>query len=365
MTGEPRAPFDPGTATGVGSLPGTEPGDAVRIALGEVPLPFVPELPARGAGSDLAGRSAALLAGLPVDLQPGGWRLVERPSREGRRAQDDLARDLDALQEAAGDAPPDVLKVQCAGPWTLASLLDLPRGEPALADTGAVRDVVASLAEGLALHLADLARRLPGTRLLLQLDEPSLPAVLLSRVPTSSGYGTVLAPAASVAVEHLAAVLAVGAPDHGAAPAQPDGSDATSRPVSSAGLALHAASPAVHCCAAAPPIALLRRAGARTLSLDATLLGPADDDALGAAVEDGAGLLLGCVPATDGPLPTVDDALAPVRRLWRRLGLPADRLPGTVALSPTCGLAGASAAYARAALQRCREAAAALQEEPL
>lgn len=333
--GTARQPWPVGSATGVGSLPGTDPDEAARLVLGELPdLPFLPELPGRGPHADLAGRSAALLAGLFVDLQPSGWRLVERPSTAGRRAVDALARDLDALQEAAEAAPPVLLKVACAGPWTLASTLELTRGHKALADPGAVRDLAASLAEGLSLHLAELARRLPGTRLLLQLDEPALPAVLAARVPTSSGIATLRAPSPQLAAEHLGTVLAVA-----------DG-------------------PVVHCCAAHPPVGLLRRAGARHLSLDATLLTAADDDALGEAVEAGAGLLLGCVP-TSGPVPAVDRALAPVRALWRRLGLAAELLPAVVVVTPTCGLAGTRAEHARAALLRCAEAGRALAEEPL
>jgi methionine synthase II (cobalamin-independent) len=121
----------------------------------------------------------------------------------------------------------------------------------------------------------------------------------------------------------------------------------------------------VHCCAPHPPVRLLRSAGARHLSLDATLLTEVDDDPLGEAVEGGAGLLLGCVPALDAALPPVDDLLAPVRRLWRRLGLAAEALPATVVVTPTCGLAGASGGYARTALETCARAGRALREEAL
>ena len=89
-------------------MPGTDPAEAVRVVLGELPdLPFLPELPARGPHADLAGRTASLLADLPVDLQPTGWRLVSRESRDGRRARDLMSRDLDALEEATqGQVPP-------------------------------------------------------------------------------------------------------------------------------------------------------------------------------------------------------------------------------------------------------------------
>lgn len=317
-------------------MPGTDPDESARLVLGELPaLPFLPELPGRGAPGDVAGRTCALLSGMPVDLQPSGWRLVERPGRDASRARDLLARDLDALEQAAEAAPPPLLKVQAAGPWTLASLLELTRGAPALSDHGAVRDLAASLAEGLAQHLADLRRRLPATALVLQLDEPSLPAVLAARIPTSSGFGTLRAPQPALAAEHLATVLGVA--DH----------------------------TVVHCCAPHAPVALLRRAGAGALSLDATLLTPSDDDVIGEAVAAGAGLLLGCVPSTDSVLAPVSDVLRPVRRLWQRLGFAAEQLPQTVVITPTCGLAGASVGFAREALQHCARAASALQQEPL
>lgn len=319
-------------ATGVGSLPGDDPREAVRMVLDLLPdLPFLPELPARGPHADLAGRSASLLADLPVDLQPAGWRLVPRGSRDGRLARDLVSRDLDALEEAVQGGGPPALKVQCAGPWTLAALLELPRGDRVLSDAGAVDDLVQSLAEGLRQHLADLSRRLPGTRLVLQLDEPSLPAVLAARIPTASGFGTLRAPGEQRASAVLAQVLEV--------------SDDV----------------VVHCCAPSPPVALLQKAGARAVSLDATLLTPRDDDVLGEAVDAGLGLLLGVVPSTDAPLGQPADR---VTALWRRLGFPAERLASTVVVTPTCGLAGASPAWARRALEACVETARRLGEDP-
>lgn len=326
-------------ATGVGSLPGTDPREAVRTVLGLLgDLPFLPELPERGPHADLVGRSTALLVDLPVDLQPTGWRLVGRPSRDGRRAADLLARDLDALEEAASSAPPPALKVACAGPWTLAASVELTRGDKVLADPAAVDDLAQSLAEGLLRQLQDLHARLPDTRLVLQLDEPSLPAVLAGRVRTASGFGTLRAPAASRAVEVLRSVLRRCEPVVGEATV-------------------------VHCCASAPPLAVLARAGAGALSLDATLLTPRDDDALGEAVEGGAGLLLGVVPSLDADLSDLGATMAPVVALWQRLGFGGERLEGTVVVTPTCGLAGASPGYARRALEACTEIARRLPEQ--
>lgn len=317
-------------ATGVGSLPGTDPTEAARFVVQQLPdLPFLPELPARGAPADLAGRGTAFLAGLYVDVQPSGWRVTPRPSRDGQRARDLLSYDLDALELACDGHVPPLLKVQATGPWTLASLLELHRGAKVLSDHGAVADLAASLLEGLRDHLADLQRRLPDTVLLLQLDEPSLPAVMSARIRTASGFATFRAPQQQVVRDRLATVLA--AAEH----------------------------TVVHCCAADAPVELLVEAGAGSLSLDSSLLSSRGDDALGRVLETGHGLLLGCVPAIDGDLPAVQQVVETVGRLRDRVGLSTAAL----VLTPTCGLAGASPAYARAALRRCVEAAQALEEE--
>src|SRR3954447_19788329 len=175
-----------GAATGVGSMPGDDIDDAVRLVFGELPdLPHLPELPGRGVGSDLIGRAASVLADLHVDLQPSGWRLLPSNAAAGRdeqQAADYLRRDLDALQAAASDyAGP--LKVQLAGPWTLAASLELPRAGPAPGHPGAARDLGEALLEGLPVHLDEVRRSVPGAELLVQIDEPSLPAVLAGRVP--------------------------------------------------------------------------------------------------------------------------------------------------------------------------------------
>jgi hypothetical protein len=51
-----------------------------------------------------------------------------------------------------------------------------------------------------------------------------------------------------------------------------------------------------------------------------------------------------------------------VLRLWQRIGLPLATAADQAVITPACGLAGASPAQARAALTRCREAAALLPE---
>lgn len=318
-------------ATGVGSLPGTDPVAAVAAVFDELPdLPHLPELPDRGPGAGMIGRSAALLVDLPVDLQPTGWRMVPRPGRDGRRAADLLARDLDALQEHAGEYD-GWLKLQVAGPWTLAAGIELHRGDRVLADPTAVRDLGESLTEGLRLHLADLAGRLPAARFLVQLDEPSLPAVLAARVPTASGFGTLPGVSEQQVSELLRPLLA----------------------------GLGGTPVVVHCCAGDPPLRLLTDLGVG-LSVDLTVLGTRYDDDLGSAVEAGATLHLGVVPAIEpGPAPPAAGppvAAGPglARELWGRLGFPLEQLARTVVVTPNCGLAGASPAYARRAMVAAR-----------
>ncbi|HEY9522040.1 MAG TPA: methionine synthase, partial [Thermopolyspora sp.] len=187
-------PWTAASATGIGSHPGEDHLEALRVVFGELPqLPYLPELPQRGVGADMIGRTASLLVELPVEVQPSGWRLTGAPGRDLRRARDHLARDLDGLEEVAlGYQGP--LKIQACGPWTLAGAVELRYGDKVLADPGAVRDLTESLAEGLAAQVALVRRRVPGaTEIVVQLDEPGLPGVLSGTVPTASGFGRLAA----------------------------------------------------------------------------------------------------------------------------------------------------------------------------
>ena len=105
-----------GAATGVGSLPGTDVTEAAATVVGELPLlPHLPELPARGVGGDMIGRTAALLVDLAVEVVPSGWRVTARPGRDHRRAVDLLRFDVDALDAACAGPRPEWVKVQAAG----------------------------------------------------------------------------------------------------------------------------------------------------------------------------------------------------------------------------------------------------------
>jgi hypothetical protein len=322
-------------------MPGTDAREAARTVVGELPqLPHLPELPDRGAGADLIGRTAALLVDLAVELVASGYRVTARPGRDHRRAVDLLRTDLDMLEEAVDSAgiQPAAIKVQAAGPWTLTAAIELRTGHKVLTDIGALREFAVSLAEGLRAHAVEVSRRL-GTPTVVQLDEPSLPAVLAGGVPTPSGYGTVPAVPDGDAVEVLRGVL-----------------DALPKPR------------IVHCCAPRPPLALLRRAGADALAVDAELLAGAPRstiDALGEAWDTGALVLLGLVPALPPAAPPSLQAVAqPALDLVERLGFGRDLLAQRCVPTPSCGLAGATTAWARRALTLARELGQAFTDPP-
>ncbi len=323
-------------ATGIGSWPGTSVREAVRtvrdlLVDGEgVGLPHLPETPARGPGAEIIGRAAGLLVDLPVDLQPSGWRLVDRPGRDAARTASLLVEDLDELAEAYdGYAGP--LKVQVSGPWTLAASLRLNRGERLVSDAGAVADLVASLAAGAAAYVSDVRRLVPGAEVVLQVDEPSLPAVLDGALPTSSGFGRVRAVDPQVVMRGLESVLAA-----------------------------HDGPTVIHCCSPSAPLPLLRATGAGALAFDLTAATPARWESVAATLDAGTGIWVGCLP-TDGS-GTDTAARALVLEGFERSGLGADALKGLV-VSPTCGLAGLTPEGARSVLRTALDTARRLAEE--
>jgi methionine synthase II (cobalamin-independent) len=277
----------------------------------------------------MTGRGLAVTSGLGADLQPAGWRLTDASGIDHRRARSLLAQDLDAVEEQA-QGYAGTFKVQVAGPWTLAATVEKPRGDKVLSDHGARRDLAQALAEGLLDHVADLRRRLPGAvELIVQVDEPGLPAVLAGRVPTASGFGRHRVVHPPEASDALAAVFTA---------------------ITAAG-----AVPIVHSCAPGFPIGLARGAGAAGVSVDLDQLDPAAYDALAEAAEAGEWVLLGAVPSTEpASEPDAKQVTERVLRTLDMLGLePGPRL----AVTPSCGLAGASQQWARTALTTAAEAA--------
>ncbi|MCV7300510.1 methionine synthase [Mycobacterium barrassiae] len=327
-------------ATGIGSWPGTSPREAAEIVVGELhTLPHLVELPARGVGADMIGRGGALLVDIGIDTVPRGYRIGSGRSAVLRRAVSLLNEDLDALEEAWENAglrgATRTVKVQSPGPITLAAQLELPGGHRAITDAGAVRDLAASLAEGVAVHRAEVARRLD-TTVVVQFDEPLLAAALEGRL---SGV-TSLTP-----VHPVDEPVAIGLIDDC--------------------IATVGADVVLHSCAAALPWNMLQRSSIHALSVDASTLVAADLDGIGEFVETGRTVLLGVVP-TSAPAarPSFEEIATSAAAVTDRLGFPRAVLRERIGVTPACGLAGATPEWARIAVELAQKAADVFADDP-
>lgn len=327
-------------ATGIGSWPGSAARPAAEVVVGELhQLTHLVELPARGVGADMIGRAAAMLVDIGIDTVPRGYRIAPGRSSTVRRAASLLGEDLDALEEAWETAglrgSGHRVKVQAPGPVTLAAQLELTNGHRAITDRGALRDVAGSLAEGVAQHRADVARRL-GTEVVVQFDEPSLPAALAGRLSGVTGMSAVHPVDEAVATTLLdECAAAVGAPV------------------------------AVHCCAAGLPWGVLRRSAVAAVSVDAATLSAEDLDGVGEFVETGRVVMLGVVPAmAPDRKPSVEEVAKTAAAITDRLGFNRTVLRDRIGITPACGLASATPQWARVAVGLAQSVADGITEDP-
>jgi methionine synthase II (cobalamin-independent) len=329
------------TASGTGSWPGTAARPAAEVVVGELgaAMAHVVELPARGVGADIVGRAGALLIDVAIDIVPRGYRVAARPGAVTRRAVSLLDEDIDALEEAwetaglRGSGRP--VKVQAPGPITLAAELELGNGHRAITDLGAVHDIAASLAEGVGAHRAAVSRRLD-TPVVVQFDEPSLPAAVAGRL---AGV-TTLSPVAPID-ETLATTL-------------------LDTCVAAAG-----AEVSVHSCATALPWKVLQRSNIAAISFDVTTLGTADLDAVAEFVDSGRAVVLGVVSSsTPARRRSAEEAAAAVVAVTDRLGFGRAALRDRIGVTPACGLAAATPQWARTAIGLARQAAEAFADDP-
>jgi methionine synthase II (cobalamin-independent) len=256
-----------------------------------------------------------------------------------RRAASLLGEDLDALEEAWEKAGlrggERTVKAQAPGPVTLAANLELPGGHRAITDAGAVRDLAMSLAEGMAAHRAELSRRLD-TPVVVQFDEPSLPAALEGRLTGVTSLSPVHPVDEAVVTALLDDCVAVVGPDV-----------------------------AVHSCAAGIPWNVLQRSVIDAVSVDLQALTATDLDGIGEFVESGRTVLLGVVPtAVPEVRPTTEQIAINVAAVTDRLGFPRAVLRERIGVTPACGLAGATPAWARTAIELAQRTADALAEDP-
>lgn len=308
----------PAFVTGVGSWPGVE--DVAAIVRDTSDVPYLPELPERGYGADMIGRTMALVSRVSTDFAiettPSGWRLA-RPGRDLRRAIAFLDRDLDAIHEVF-DGYSGPFGVSVAGPWTLATAVELANGDKLLRDAGACRDLATALAQAAIEMSAEVRRRIPGATIVLRVDEPSLPAVLRGSVRTPSGYDAYRAVEPHVVTAALSQVVG--------------DADAS-----------------LHCCANETPWDIAAAVGFIGLSIPATAVVP---ERAGEHIERGGYLVLG----TDEP--TARDIAA----LGSRVGYSSGAWACHIGISPTCGLVGMSLSQARARMEQLHGVAASLRE---
>jgi len=324
----------PAVVTSIGSWPGTNVREATTMVRDLCPnLPHLVELPQRGPGADMIGRTMSLLSSISSDLSvettTTGWRLAKSRGRDMRRADAYLDEDLDVAEEVFENYVGDY-KMQLVGPWTLAAGVDTSSGDKLLTDAGVCREVTAVLAHAAQQHVAEVSKRLPGANIILQIDEPSLPFVLQGGIKTQSGWGKYSPVEPQIIAGSLQAVSAA-----------------------TEGFSV------LHCCASDVPFELIYSSGFDAVSIDATLYGDELFDVIGQTHDRKQRVILGRNPSS------LDAGLAYLSHLARRIGLSAQELSDTIALSPPCGLVNATMSDARERIERLNAVSVAFQEVDL
>jgi methionine synthase II (cobalamin-independent) len=122
---------------------------------------------------------------------------------------------------------------------------------------------------------------------------------------------------------------------------------------------------AFHCCAADLPWTLLQRSTFHAVSLDAARLVAADLDGIGEFVESGRVVMLGVVPAVQpAKRPVAEQIAATAAAVTDRLGFARTVLRERIGITPTCGLAGATAGWARTAIDLTQQVADGIALDP-
>jgi methionine synthase II (cobalamin-independent) len=305
MSGPPEAdPLAPGLATSIGSLPHRDAHAAAELVLRRHPdLPAAPELPCRSTFERTVERSLLALPEVEVSAN-GDIRVVDVLDAPPRAVFDDTAQaGLLAFLDAAASAPSPQrrVKVQTAGPLTLGVALQHAGMPVARAFRRA-----GELARAWAVALEELvSARLPGTPMVLFLDEPALVLWRLGRGP----------------LDHEAAV------------------DLLSGALAAAGCTT-----GVHTCGAAD-LRLALEAGPRVLGLDVRREVVEDAAAIARHLDAGGWVAWGAVPTHRPVGQSCDPLWRDLVTLWcelTRRGCDPVLLRTQALVTPACGLAGHS-----------------------
>jgi hypothetical protein len=319
----PENVFVPGMATSIGSLPHQDADAAAALVLRCVPeLPAAPQLPLRSPLEGMIVQWARAIDG--VDVAPDGTISV-RADLDGRAAIDTT---FDAVAHggllafldiaAAQPLPPKRVKVQCAGPLTLAvALID------AGADPETAFAVGARAARMWSRALDELvAGKLPDAAVLCCFDEPALVRWDSSREVDNDLVDR-----------------------------------ETATDLLSSALAAPSCLTAVHVCGRGN-LRLALDAGPRVLHFDVASLDLDDAAPLSRYLDGGGWVIWGAVPS-DRP---VGEHAAP---MWKALldawceltrrGCDPSRLRSQALVAPACGLAGHGVSQAERTLLLARE----------
>jgi hypothetical protein len=328
--------------SGLGPWPGTDVLEAQTVVLGDLGdtpsgvdgLPFRVQPPPAPGVPDATGRAAALLVDVPVEVGVHGWKLADHPGRDLALARSAARQELDALAAAAlGWSGPLVTAVQ--GPLTLAASLYLARGDRALADAGAVRELTESLAAGVAEEIERLRVAVPGAEPLVVLHEPMLAAILVGAVPTFSGYSAIRPVPGPVVAERLRTLADT---------------------VRGAG----ATRVVVHLGDAWASLPAVARAGVDAVGLAVGTLDERSWERVAEAVEGGLGVWAALPPVASSQCagPDVRGQAETLLRPWGRVGLPVDRLRDVVVVGASAAATPDAARRALADVVRAAEVVA-------
>jgi hypothetical protein len=312
-----------GVATSIGSLPHVDPDEASRFVLEHHPaLPAAPSLPNRSPAESMLAQAAWGLDGVQADDR-GMLHVEGDPRRVGRRLDpfcidDDPWVGLRTFLEHV-DGRTDPIKVQLTGAVTLGRAL-----HGAGVDADRAFRLAGATVRTRALELVtEVRRRLPGTPVLVTLDEPGLAGSAHPRFPLDPDETLDLLTGEIAAVESGPGPIITG----------------------------------LHCCGAA----------------DWPTVFEAGPDVLAAPVDAGLAFVPGAIDGfldrggriAWGAVPT-DEPIGPsAERPWRmladtwcvlvRAGCDPGRLRRRALISPACGLAGHGPTQAERALRVATE----------